>query len=102
MTNTHEDTELKNEIADIIKDQLAPLTYDNMFPEHQEMVDGILTLIRSREQTAELRGRIDEVKKPLLEYHKNELKGLRYDFYFVLRNRLDELQATKPEKGAEQ
>lgn len=39
--------ELRDEIADIIKRQPAPLLYENMFPEAQEEVDGIMQLIKN-------------------------------------------------------
>ena len=42
--------------------------------------------------------RIDQVKKPILEYQANELEGKGYDFYFALRTELDRLTELKENK----
>jgi hypothetical protein len=42
--------------------------------------------------------RIDQVKKPILEYQANELEGKGYDFYFALRRELDRLTQLKENK----
>lgn len=37
----------------------------------------------------------DFIIRILSEQHKNELQGLRYDFYFVLRKELDDILSGK-------
>lgn len=57
MTDTAKD-ELVQKIVNIVKDQIAPLTYDHMFPEHQGEVDALLRLIE-----AEATRRVEEERQ---------------------------------------
>ena len=42
--------------------------------------------------------RVEQVKKPILEYHANKLDGKGYDFFFSLNMELDRLTQLKENK----
>ena len=109
MSNELSREELRERVAKIMVDYGVDFYEGNLMHRTEQRLqlvkdfqDDILTLIASREQAAELRGRIDETEAclrmctPDRGVHSNEWLT---DFFNI---RLAHLQATNPDKGTEE
>lgn len=120
MSDTQKDTQELDEILELLHNSWFEDDYDPTDPDAMEAKKELLALIASREQTAELRGRVSElinmqpaINKGMAETHRlNRLEALqatkpldnseRNAHYNVYKLGKEYREATKPEKGASQ